>query len=102
MPETKELGRLFVHRMDWATNTRPPLAELGTTHEIEPPWRVGRCLTVRVPFRLTGGALGVWLGHGSEQNNLREALAGSDLAVDAATIEQWDGDSAAWSTDVQA
>lgn len=43
--ETHDLGRLFVHTM--RVPTGGPLVELGTTHEVEEPWRVGRSAVLR-------------------------------------------------------
>lgn len=44
--ETHDLGNLYVHTM--RVPTGGPLAELGTSHEVEEPWRVGRCVVLRV------------------------------------------------------
>lgn len=44
--ETHDCGRLFIHTM--AVPTGGPLTELGTTHEVEQPWRVGRSVVLRV------------------------------------------------------
>lgn len=44
--DTHDLGRLYAHSM--AVPRSGPLVELGTSHEVEEPWRVGRCVVLRV------------------------------------------------------
>ena len=44
--ETHDLGRLYVHGLKVPTSG--PLVERGTSHEVETPWRVGRCVVLRV------------------------------------------------------
>lgn len=84
MAETHDLGRLYVHgmRVPWRT---PPIQLRGTSHEVEEPWRIGRCVVLRLlllPYALVIGWWGpgrsvedVWAAEGSE-NGVIEARRG--------------------------
>lgn len=54
--ETHDLGRLYLHTM--RVPRGGPLRELGTTHEVEEPWRVGRCVVLR--FWTVALVIGLW------------------------------------------
>ena len=60
--------------------TKHPLAERGTTHETDHPYREGRSLVLRLPFTTRAVALGVWMtSQGDEQDVLRRAVGSRDL-----------------------
>lgn len=44
--ETHDLGHLYCHAM--RVPRGGPLVQLGTSHEVEKPWRVGRCVVLRL------------------------------------------------------
>lgn len=44
--ETHDLGPIYVHTM--RVPRGGPVLELGTSHEVEEPWRVGRCVVLRL------------------------------------------------------
>lgn len=72
--ETHDVGRLYWHTM--AVPTGGPLVELGQSHEVEEPWRVGRCVVLRVWRR----ALVVgWWGRG---RSLAEVVAAEKAELD--------------------
>lgn len=54
--ETHDFGRAYWHTMDVPRGG--PHVELGTSHEVEEPWRVGRCVVLRVWHRAL--VLGWW------------------------------------------
>lgn len=74
MAETKDFGRLFVHMIRVLPGT--VLVHRAQTVEIEPPYRFGRPLVIRLPF---GRALviGWWLASNwDEEEALFEAVSG--------------------------
>jgi hypothetical protein len=60
MPITKEIGRLFTHRFTYPPGKHFPLIDLGSSQEIEYPFRSGRSLVVRIPFTRESVVLGIW------------------------------------------
>lgn len=87
MPETHDLGPLYVSHMRYLhKKAAPVLAERGTTHEIEHPWRRGRALVFRVPFTLLGLVVGLWGRPGHEAATMNaigcRELGPLDLAKD--------------------
>lgn len=67
--ETHDLGRLYCHTLEVPRDS--PRVQLdGTSHEVEEPWRIGRCILVR----LGGRALVVgWWGRGRTAEEVIEA-----------------------------
>lgn len=75
--DTHDLGRLYIHSM--TVPRSGPLVELGTSHEVEEPWRVGRCVVLRVWKR----ALVVgWWGPG----RTREEVVAAELDAQAVDV----------------
>lgn len=74
MPETHDLGRLYLTHMRYLTRKGMPLAERGWSTEVEDPFRRGRCLVLRVPFTKFGIVLGLWGRAGDEDSRLAEAI----------------------------
>lgn len=72
------MGRVFVHRMTYPTKNHP-LVEMGTTIETDHPFRAGKSVVLRVPFSTQAVAIGLWIGVGSEEDNLRRAVSARDL-----------------------
>ena len=68
--ETHDLGPLYVHTM--RVPRGGPVLELGTSHEVEEPWRVGRCVVLRLwKLALVAG----WWGPGRTEAEVWEAEA---------------------------
>lgn len=74
MPETHDLGRAYLTHMRYLHRKRLDFFEVGTTHEIEHPYRKGRCLVFRIPFTKFGIVLGLWGRPGDEDSRLAEAI----------------------------
>ena len=65
---THDLGRLYCHAM--RVPRGGPVLQLGTSHEVEEPWRVGRCVVLRL-WRLAL-VLG-WWDHGRSREDVLAA-----------------------------
>lgn len=59
METTKELGPVYIGWVRFDRRFRPPLVEPGWSNEVEPPFRRGRCISVRVRPGLCV-VLGIW------------------------------------------
>lgn len=57
--QTHDLGQTYAHlmRVRWSM---PPLQLHGTTHEVEEPWRIGRCILIRLLFLPYAVVIGRW------------------------------------------
>jgi hypothetical protein len=78
--ETHDLGRFYWHamRVTWKT---PPLQLDGVSYEVEEPWRVGRCLVLRLfvlPYALV---LGWWGPPRTYEDVLAAESADDELAA---------------------
>lgn len=75
--ETHDLGRLYLHGM--SVPRGGPVVELGTSHEVEEPWRVGRCVVLRV---WKWAAVVGWWGPGRTLGEMlaAEAVEAEELA----------------------
>ena len=74
MAETSDLGRLFLHRMEYPSR-HFPLAELGDTQETTYPFRHARSLVVRAPFTAKAVVLGWWGDSQDEEQALLRAIS---------------------------
>lgn len=75
MAHTTDIGAAFVQRLYYHSDN-PPLLALTGSQEIEPPYRSGRCLVVRLPFSTRAVAVGLWLRQRSEKDALLNAMSG--------------------------
>jgi hypothetical protein len=74
MPQVHDIGnKYYAHTMQYPTKDFP-LIEEGTTHEIEEPYRYGRCLVTRLPWTRTALVVGKWVSVQDERSNLEEAI----------------------------
>jgi hypothetical protein len=55
----KTFGPLYVGTLQYWHKKALPIIELGTTQEIEEPYRKGKCLVFRLPFTHPGYYAGV-------------------------------------------
>lgn len=55
----KTLGPLYVGKLDYWHRNFLPVIEVGSTQEIEIPYRRGKCLVFRVPFTHPGFYIGM-------------------------------------------
>lgn len=57
--QTHDIGQTYAHlmRVRWSM---PPLQLHGTTHEVEEPWRIGRCVLIRLLFLPYALVIGRW------------------------------------------
>lgn len=81
--DTHDVGQWYWHllRVPWRT---PPLQLRGTSHEVEEPWRIGRCVLLSVAGRSL--VLGKW-GPGRTYDELMAAEAAREPAP-LPTVEQ--------------
>lgn len=89
MAQTHDLGRLYVTKTTFPELEELPLAVRGWTAETDEPWRIGKCLILRVPFSRTGLAIGWWGAPTSEYEALTLATGMRQLTdeeVDSAEI----------------
>jgi hypothetical protein len=56
----KSLGPLYGGKLRYWHKKALPVFEIGTTQETEMPYRLGKCLVVRVPFTHPGYYFGVF------------------------------------------
>lgn len=89
MAQTHDLGPLFAQRLYYHSE-HPPLAAFTQSQEIEPPFRAGRCLVLRLPFSKSAVAVGVWLRAKTESSALMDAM-GARVVRDNAVrdMEEW-------------
>lgn len=74
MPNVHHIGpKVYVHQMTYPS-TAFPLAERGTTQEIEYPFRCGQSVVIRLPFTTRAMAFGVWTGKVEESMALEGAI----------------------------
>lgn len=57
--ETHDLGRLYCHGMRYPAG-QWPIVDLGSSHEVDEPWRLGRCLVLRLPLSRVAAVIGWW------------------------------------------
>lgn len=58
--ETHDLGRLYAHGMRYPADGSWPVIDLGSSHEVEEPWRIGRCVVLRLPLTRAAAVIGWW------------------------------------------
>lgn len=91
--EPRTIGSLFWYLYDYGhTGTRAPLFNWhGTTREVDPPYRYGACLILRLPLTSRALALGRWLGRlDSEDEAIYLAMGGRPVGVSSEEIREWD------------
>lgn len=74
MPETHDLGRLYVTHLNYLTRKHMPFFERGWTVEVDGKFRRGSSLVFRLPFTKFGIVLGLWGRPGDEDSRLQEAI----------------------------
>lgn len=88
MPQTRDVGRFFAHTFTYPLKGAP-LVERAETVEVEPPYRLGKGISVRLWGR-RALILGRWgKTTRAEAEALYEALKASDMDVCAREIETW-------------
>ena len=90
MPQTHDLGRLYIHAMGYPF-PGAPLLDWASTVEVEPPYRRGRGVCVRyTPRRAV--VVGWWgLATQEEDEALREATSAVLLNVSLDELLDWRG-----------
>lgn len=87
MPQIHSLGPLFVQVLDLPVQWESKVIVRGWTQEIEPPYRTGYPLLVRLP-KHKALALGVWSHHQTdEEAALKAAMEVRDVTYDDFTQE---------------
>ena len=82
MPQLHDIGKKhFVHFMSYPSRRFPILDAEGRTQEIEPPYRYGRSLVIRVPLTRQAMVVGKWTSNDDEDSALRRAIMARDLDV---------------------
>ena len=89
MPQTRDLGRVFVHGWQYPLDGAPRWERNVETIEVEPPYRLGKGFCVRLWGR-RALVIGRW---GSESRDeaqaLYEALRARDMEEETADIVHW-------------
>lgn len=82
--QTHDLGKLYTHTM--RVPRGGPVLELGISHEVEEPWRVGRCVVLRVwKLALVAG----WWGSGRTYEQMAaEEIDEQDAGVSTDEIRE--------------
>lgn len=80
---THDLGRFYWHamRVTWRT---PLLQVDGESYEVEEPWRIGRCVVLRLLFLPFALVLGWW----GPPRTRAEMLAAEAFEAEALAIEE--------------
>lgn len=82
MAQTRNITRnWFISSVRYAHRGWPWI-ETGTTNEIEPPYRGGSSLVVRLPFTRVALVVGRWGPPRSEQEGLLAAIGGQMRDLD--------------------
>lgn len=69
MAHITDLGpHLYAQTLWWHTEN-PPLFHITHTTETEPPYRLGRCAVLRLPFSKRALALGVWVAEAKHEED---------------------------------
>jgi hypothetical protein len=68
----------------------PLLGERAWTQEIEPPYRTGLALAVRIPFTVRAVVLGRWVSAATEEEVDELALRSRRLDVAPEELAEWD------------
>lgn len=92
MAKVHEIGtRLYWQRL-WYQIDTPPLFARSHTQEIEPPYRYGTCVVIRLPFTKIAVIVGKWRSHKREVEALLAAMGGrvtKDNGITDEELEDW-------------
>lgn len=69
MAHITDLGPHFYAQKLWWHTENPPLAYVTHTTETEPPYRLGKCVVLRLPFTKRALALGAWVGEAEHEED---------------------------------
>ena len=84
---THDLGSWYWHVMRVPALT-PPVQLQGLSHEVEDPWRIGRCVLLRLGLLPLVLVLGKW-GPGRTREEMEQVeLAPEAVAIDTAAIRE--------------
>lgn len=91
MASAHDIGNIYLTTMKHLPGTKPPLFERDAeTREIDGKYRIGRGVSLRIPFTRRCIVIGRWIDEGGDEEvRLREALQASDLDHSAEQIEAW-------------
>lgn len=87
MPDTRGIGRVYFHTMPWPKTA--PWKDEANTREYEPPYRVGKGVTIRFwPGKAL--ILGKWIATDPVSNSkIREELEGRYFIVQPEKLRNW-------------
>lgn len=91
--EPRSIGRLFWYIFDYGQTGRyaPLINREGTTREVDPPYRYGRCLILRLPLSGQALVLGWWTGSLEDEDSaILTAMGGRLVGVSSEEIREWD------------
>lgn len=99
MPETHDLGRLYVHAQrypdltDWEMPVRMPrFTEAATSYELEHPFRTGRARSFRLLWSRWFIVVGWWSKEGMDEGErLDQALLKRDMDSPLEEMREWPG-----------
>jgi hypothetical protein len=69
---TLDCARVYLTRVPYLDN-KSPLMERGWSAETEYPWRLGKCIAIRIPTTKIGFGIGLWGPEGDEEETLTKA-----------------------------
>lgn len=99
MPETHDLGRLYVHMQrypdltDWEMPVRMPrFTEGATSYELEHPYRTGRARSFRCGWSRWFLVVGRWSKEGMDEGErLDQALLKREMDALPEELREWPG-----------
>jgi hypothetical protein len=87
MAKAHDLGQKFYWQKLYYHTENPPLFDTETTQEIEPPFRHGKCVVLRVPASKVAIVIGHWKDERREVDALLTAIGGTVTQENGITDE---------------
>jgi len=82
MSTPRSLGAFYGYLISYPDGIRIPVAHLSTTTEIEPPFRHGKCMLLRVPFMQSSVVIGRWGSDTLDEKTAYETALGFRVLED--------------------
>lgn len=89
--DPKTIGSLFWYVYDYGHTSAPLLNRHGSCREVDPPYRYGRSVILRLPLSGAALVIGKWEGQlESEDSAIYLATGGRPVGVSSEEIREWD------------
>lgn len=89
--DPKTVGPFFWYTYDYGFTGAPLINLHGSTREVDPPYRYGRAVIVRLPFSTGALVLGKWDGQLEDEDSaILTATGGRLVGVSTEEIREWD------------